>query len=243
MVGAPAAADAVARAKRMPGLRVGLHLTLVESAPVLPASEIPDLVAPDGLLRSDMAGLSLALLFKARVRRQLAAEIEAQFAAYARTGLVLDHVDAHKHFHINPLVCGPVLRAAVRHGAPALRVPREPAGVLRRLEPGTRPGHLAERVLADRLARKARRAGLRFADYVFGLAWSGAMTAERLAGLIGALPHGTSEIFTHPATADSFAGSAPGYRYRDELAALIDPGVTEAAKGVERGAYGDLPRS
>ena len=36
MVGAPAAADAVARARRLPRLRVGLHLVLVDGKPVLP---------------------------------------------------------------------------------------------------------------------------------------------------------------------------------------------------------------
>jgi hypothetical protein len=100
------------------------------------------------------------------------------------------------------------------------------------LEPGTKPGHSAERILAARLARLASRAGLRFADRVFGLAWSGAMTAGRLAGLIAAMPDGTTEIFTHPATADHFPGSAPGYRYRDELAGLIDPGVIEIARSI-----------
>jgi hopanoid biosynthesis associated protein HpnK len=232
MVGAPAAADAVARAKRMPGLRVGLHLTLVESVPVLAARELPDLVGANGLLRTDMAALSLALLLKPGVRCQLEAEIEAQFEAYGRTGLPLHHVDAHKHFHINPLVCGPVLQAAVRHGARWLRVPREPAEVLRRVEPGTRSSHVAERILAARLARQARSARLDIADQVFGLAWSGAMSAERLHGLLCGLPEGPSEIFTHPAAADRFPGSAPGYRYREELAALTDPAVVEAGRAL-----------
>jgi hypothetical protein len=37
------------------------------------------------------------------------------------------------------------------------------------------------------------------------------------------LPAGVVEIYTHPAAANAFAGHAPGYRYTDELAALIDP--------------------
>ena len=41
MVGAPAAADAVARARRMPRLRVGLHLVLVEGRPVAPDGGYP----------------------------------------------------------------------------------------------------------------------------------------------------------------------------------------------------------
>ncbi len=48
MVAAPAACDAVKRAKRVPGLRVGLHIVLVEGRPILPPSQIPDLVDGDG---------------------------------------------------------------------------------------------------------------------------------------------------------------------------------------------------
>jgi predicted glycoside hydrolase/deacetylase ChbG (UPF0249 family) len=40
MVSAPAAADAVTRAKTMPRLRVGLHLVLVDGRPTLPLSPI-----------------------------------------------------------------------------------------------------------------------------------------------------------------------------------------------------------
>ncbi|MBV8165312.1 MAG: ChbG/HpnK family deacetylase, partial [Alphaproteobacteria bacterium] len=44
MVGAPAAADAVARARRLPGLGVGLHVALADADPVAPPAAIPDLV-------------------------------------------------------------------------------------------------------------------------------------------------------------------------------------------------------
>src|SRR5450432_3836486 len=91
MVSAPAAADAVARAKQMPNLRVGLHLTLVDDRPTLPAVQIPRLVDRDGFFRSDMARAGAAMFFLPGVRKQLAAEIEAQFEAFAATGLTLDH--------------------------------------------------------------------------------------------------------------------------------------------------------
>ncbi|MBV9903998.1 MAG: ChbG/HpnK family deacetylase, partial [Alphaproteobacteria bacterium] len=43
MVSAPAAADAVARARELPRLRVGLHIVLVEGKPTLPVASVPDL--------------------------------------------------------------------------------------------------------------------------------------------------------------------------------------------------------
>ncbi len=139
MVSAPAAADAVARAKRLPSLRVGLHLVLVEAWPTLPPAALPDLAGPDGLLRADMAKLGLDFARRPAARRQLAAEIEAQFEAYRATGLPLDHVNAHKHFHVHPLIAGAVLRIGRRYGMRAIRVPREPREILRRAEPEARP--------------------------------------------------------------------------------------------------------
>jgi len=111
MAAEPAAADAVARARRMPGLRVGLHLVLVEGRPVLPPERVPDLVDAQGFFRENMVRAGIAFFFRPKVRRQLEAEIEAQFSAFAATGLPLDHVNAHKHFHLHPTVTSMILVA------------------------------------------------------------------------------------------------------------------------------------
>jgi predicted glycoside hydrolase/deacetylase ChbG (UPF0249 family) len=52
MVGAPEAADAVVRARRLPSLRLGLHLVLAEGGPMLPPSRAPDPVSWIGQARS-----------------------------------------------------------------------------------------------------------------------------------------------------------------------------------------------
>jgi hypothetical protein len=94
---------------------------------------------------------------------------------------------------------------------------------------------------ARNLRSRFRRAGITSPDHVFGLAWSGAMTAERIAGLIRHLPDGLSEIYTHPATGP-YAGSAPGYRYEAELGALTDPRLPDllAEGGIRRGGFYDF---
>jgi chitin disaccharide deacetylase len=86
------------------------------------------------------------------------------------------------------------------------------------------------------------RQGFVLPDAVFGIAWSGAMTKARLLGLLTRLPSGVVEIYTHPATSDTFAGHAAGYRYVEELAALTDPDCIEALRGCRHsiGGYGDL---
>src|SRR5712692_7682405 len=82
MVGAPAAADAIERAKRLPGLRVGLHLVLIDGPAVLPPADIPGLVGPEGRFDDRQVRAGLRYFFVPGVRRQLAAEIRAQFAAF-----------------------------------------------------------------------------------------------------------------------------------------------------------------
>jgi hypothetical protein len=92
------------------------------------------------------------------------------------------------------------------------------------------------------LRRRVRGAGLVTADAVFGLAWSGAMTKERLAALLHRLPPGLVEIYFHPATENSFLGAAPGYRYTDEFAALCDADCVAAVhqSGYAVGGYSDV---
>ncbi len=231
MVASPGADDAVRRARAMPSLAVGLHVVLVEAKPALPPEQIPDLVGPDGFFRTDMGRFALDIAFKPRVRRQVAAEITAQFAAFAATGLALDHVNAHKHFHLHPVVGAELIAIGQRCGARAIRVPTEPVAIVRGIEPAA--AGLSASLLAQwtRVLRaQAHAAGMRTPDAVFGLAWSGAMTRERLTRLLERLPKGVVEIYTHPAAANRFTGHAPGYRYTDELAALIDPGCIAAQR-------------
>jgi chitin disaccharide deacetylase len=229
MVSAPAAADAIARARRMPSLRVGLHLVLVGGRPMLPACEVSHLVDRSGDFRSDMAGLGAVIAFSAKARRQLAAEITAQFEAFCATGLNLDHCDAHQHFHLHPVIGGLLASIGRRFGLRAARVPLEPRRVLRTIEPHTRGPALLTTPFALLLRSRFRAAGLLVPDRVFGLQWSGHMNKDRLSGLIRNLPDGLSELYLHPATGP-FAGAAPGYCYREEFDALMDPEIIAACR-------------
>lgn len=230
MVAGAAAADAVERAKRLPGLGVGLHVVLADGHPVLPPERIPALVGADGRFHASMLRTALAIAASASTRAQLHAEIEAQFEAFAATGLSLDHVNAHKHFHLHPMIASAILKIGPRYGMKALRAP---------IEPGS---PIAMRWWAGLLGGRAKARGLTVNDRVVGLAWSGAFDAPRMREAVAGLDEGLTEIYCHPATADSWPGQAPGYRYRDELAALTDPAVARslAEQGVKRGSFADF---
>ncbi len=243
MVAAPAAADAVARAKAVPSLRVGLHLVLVDGRPLLPPARVPDLVDESGNFRNDMARAGAAMFFRPAVQRQLEAEIAAQFEAFEGTGLPMDHVNAHKHFHLHPTIAGLTVKYAAAHGVKGARVPLEPQAVLARIEPRKASAVTwITRPFAQGLRRRFARAGIASPDWVFGLAWSGAMTAPRLKGIVENLPEGLSEIYLHPATGP-YPGAAPGYRYGEERAALLDPAVIAATQrqDIRLGGFCDFP--
>ena len=227
MVAGPAAADAVRRAKRLPGLRVGLHLVVIEGPAAGPA---PGLVDAAGQFPSDQFCLGVDYFFRPGVRARLRAEIATQYAAFAATGLRLDHANAHKHMHLHPTVGRMLLREGRAYGLPAIRIPAEPPAVMAAL--GTAPGWGDRALFAGtRLLRaQARRAGVRTNDHVFGLAWSGHMTADRLMALAPRLPQGLSELYFHPATArDALLQQLmPAYEHEAEFAALTDPAVRDA---------------
>ncbi len=247
MISAPAAADAIARARRMPSLRVGLHLVLVEGRPTLPAAAVSRLVDANGAFRQDLAAVGSLIAFSKEARGQVAAEITAQFEAFSASGLMLDHCNAHKHFHLHPAVGAMIATIGRRFGLRAARVPLEPAAVLRKVEPrAPRAPALLTAPFALLLRRRLRAAGLLACDRVFGLQWSGQMTRQRLHGLIANLPPGLSEIYLHPATGP-YEGSAAGYRHREELAALTAPDTIAACRdpALRLGGFSDFlgPRS
>jgi chitin disaccharide deacetylase len=227
MVGAPAAADAVARARRLPALHVGLHLVLVDGRPLSSPARVAGLVDSDGQFDRNMARAGMRFFFLRHVRRQLAQEIRAQFEAFRKTGLELDHLNAHKHMHVHPTVAGLILEIGRDYGMRAMRVPAEPVAVLRAAFPQERAPRLFYRPWVERLRRRLRRAGLAVNDHVFGLAWSGNMVEERVLRLLPHLPDGVSEIYFHPAIERSSAlvKAMPGYRHTEELAALTSAAV------------------
>ena len=242
MVNGAAVDDAVARARRLPSLRVGLHLVLVDGRPSLAPEAIPALVDAHGRLRTDLFKLGWDIFLRSGVRRQLTAELEAQFAAYRATGLALDHVNAHHHFHLHPTVGALVLAIGRRYQISAVRVPSERRRVLRRIEPSVHHGNGLASTWSAVLRMRLRRHGLTVPDQVFGLAWSGAMSEERVAGLLKCLPDGITEIYFHPATANRFAGASSDYRYAEELAALTSQsiGALVRASGARTGGYSDF---
>jgi len=236
MVGAPAFEDAVRRARQMPDLGVGLHLVLLDGKPVLPPDSIPDLVDTDGNMPTRPHETGAAIFLRPTVRRQVEAEMRAQFEAFRRTGLPLDHVNGHHHYHVHPNVVTLLIALGKEFGVRAVRVPYEPLwrswrangdGWWRRF--GNTAIHL---MTTTPMRHRLSSAGIASNDVIFGLNDSGAMTRDRVLRFIEQLPDGTSELYCHPATR-RWPGPyvlPSSYRCVEEYEALVDPDVVAAVR-------------
>jgi hopanoid biosynthesis associated protein HpnK len=226
MVAALAAADAVKRSKACPGLDVGLHLVLVDGESLLGHERLPHITGPDGRFGRDQAALGFKYFFSRAARRELAAEIRAQFAAYAATGLALHHADAHKHMHLHPVVGRLMIEIGREFGLTRVRVPAEPPRVLKACGEALGFGDYALFGWSRVLRGQVRRAGMESADQVFGIRWSGHMTRERVRRLLENLPAGATEIYFHPASVrdEVLARLMPDYEHVAELETLLGLG-------------------
>lgn len=244
MVGEEAAEDAVARARRLPGLRVGLHVVVAEGRPVLAPERIPALCDAHGRLDGRLVHAGFRFFFRPQARRQLADEIEAQFAAFMRTGLPLDHVNAHKHMHLHPTVLGLILRIGRRYGMRAVRLPYEPSTVA--VSPRAWRKHWKAASVTGLwtwlMRQRLDRAGVLHNDAVMGLLQSGALDEAAVMQLLGNLPSGVTELYCHPAVDDDAGALALGYRKKAEFEALVSLKVAAALReeGIVRVGFGDL---
>jgi chitin disaccharide deacetylase len=242
MMAAPATAAAVRLATALPQLRVGLHLVLIDGRPVLPARMVRGLVDSNGRFSNAMVLNSVRFLTSRTVRAQLVAEIRAQFEAFARTGLELDHVNAHKHFHLHPLILEWVLRIGREYGLSAVRIPQEPWWFAR--QSGGIAGNAFLLPWLGRMRRRLQAEGVAINDRVFGVSCSGQLDTPRMLNILARLPPGVTEIYSHPAvpTSGAITASMKAYRHADEWRALMDPSVrgAVAASGAVCGGYRDL---
>jgi hopanoid biosynthesis associated protein HpnK len=225
MVGAAAAADAVDRARRLPRLGVGLHLTLVDGTPTLPPERVPALVDDDGRFPADPYRQGVRIFCSPAARSQLAAEMRAQLDAFRATGLTLDHVNAHHHFHLHPVVQRTLTRLAAEYSIRAVRVPYE----AQRIGAGPVVGGWTT-LLSRRLHRRLEHAEIAANDGFFGLSESGRMRLAPLSDALSNAAEGVSEIYLHPVSRRWRPGDPwpANYDGPGELEALIDPAVRAA---------------
>jgi hopanoid biosynthesis associated protein HpnK len=234
MPAGPAAAQALELARELPDLCLGVHLTLIQGRAVLPPQHLPHLVDAQGQFPHHPVATGWRYFFQPHllpeIRRELAAQIEAMLAAH----LPPWHLNSHLNLHLHPRIFPMVADLAREYRVPWVRLPREDWRATLSLAPDHPLPKLAQGLIFTWLCRRARRraraAGLRCNDYLFGLLNDGRMTEDFYLGLVPRLQPGVTEIYSHPALYPDpeLRRWAPQYRRREELAALLSPGLREA---------------
>lgn len=231
MVAGQAAAEAVELARHNPALAVGLHLVLVDGPAVLPPSRIRHLVDANGQFANAPFRLGLRYMFGAAARRELAAEIEAQFARFVQTGLAMSHVDGHQHMHLHPAVLALLLPLAQRYGARGIRLTRDRVGLAlshnrrracREICPASALG-----LLSRWAARRVSRRGLHSVTRTYGLLQSGQISEAYVLDVLAELERTgepTAEIYLHPTLGPRVDALGPN---PDELEVLLSPRVRQ----------------
>ena len=228
--------EAVELARQYPRLGVGLHLSLVCGRSALRQAEIPNLVDAQQRFPNCPVSAGMRFFFDPRCREQLEREVTAQFEKFSATGLTLDHVNGHLHFHLHPAVFGIVMKHARRWNVRQVRLTRDPFWVNARLARGRWSYRISHAVIFTLLSARSRgilaKAGIRHTRNVYGLLQHGLMDESFVARLLADLPPGDSELYSHPSLT----------QFKHELDALLSPKVREiiAGRGIELIRYQDL---
>jgi len=236
MVNEPAFEEAVALAKDHPRLGVGLHLALSHGRSALPPERIPGLVNLRGEFSNQPEITGLRYFMRRHLREQLRQEIHAQFEKFRGTGLLLDHVNGHLHFHLHPTVFRLVMEVADRFGIRHMRLTRDPFWLNARLSPGhwlSRGTHaFIYLCLAGNARRSLKRRGIRHTRRVFGLLQNARVDELYITRLLPRLPGGDSELYSHPSLDD----------FKNEFDALVSGRVKTAVQqnGIKLIRYQDL---
>jgi predicted glycoside hydrolase/deacetylase ChbG (UPF0249 family) len=252
MANARAFSEAVALAKGIPQLKTGCHVVLIDGEPL--TGGLPSLAPGGERFRSSLkdfaVGASRGNIAAGEVQR----EAEAQIRKIQSAGIIVTHVDSHKHTHIFPSILRPVLRAARACGVVAVRNPFEPlrcwpSGLLA-TTPGLwlrSAGVAAFGVFGAEFRRAIHKEGMLTTDGTVGIAATGLLDQKVLAAILEALPEGTWELVCHPGYADDdlkAAGTRLVQSRQVELEALTSDETKKrlADREIELISYADLRR-
>lgn len=131
MVNARYTPQALQFLKKMPNLKVGVHLTLTSQRnhhPLLTHQEVPLIVGGDGQYRCEFLKLLwISIVKKKELKRQVKKEFQAQIEKALAMGITIDHLDSHRHVHMIPALFSVTKALKQAYHIPHLRVINENA--------------------------------------------------------------------------------------------------------------------
>jgi hopanoid biosynthesis associated protein HpnK len=254
MANGPAFAEATLLARTVPKLSVGCHVVLTDGVPVLAAAQLPSLTT-NSHFRDGMMTFAARSIAGRMNTDEIILETSAQIHKLQSAGIVVSHIDTHKHTHLFPGVLRPLLRAAAACGVRAVRNPFGPRLPLQSshllAHPGLWTRYAEVRVLgsfAGRFREAVDREGFSTPDGTLGIVVTGALDETVFDAIARSIPEGTWEFVCHPGynDADLQAGKTRLRESREtELRVLTLPAAREllAQQGIELISYRGLGRN
>ena len=214
--------------REAPRLGVGLHFNIVLGRPLSAARTLVD--PRTGAFRS--LGALARRAFAGRIDPEdVHAECAMQLARLRDAGLVVTHIDSHRHAHCLPGVWSGVTRAAREARVGIVRVPLEPLAMnaVDLSATGKKLALAASLRAARRGDGRSRRVG--FAGISLQ---GGTRFARRLERFLLAPPAGVTELMVHPGYDDPALASLDPYRAarETELATLTSDPVRELLRAL-----------
>ena len=244
-------AEAVRFATTLPKLSVGCHVVLTDGEPVLAADQVPSLTN-GSRFRDGMVTFAARAIAGQMDADEITAEATAQIRQIQSTGIVVSHIDTHKHTHLFPKILRPLLRAAAACGVRIVRNPFGPRLPLRSSRLVARPGlwtrYVEVQILgtfASKFREAVDREGFLSPDGTLGIVVTGALDEGLFFAIARSIPEGTWEFVCHPGYNDADL-QAGGTRLREsretELRVLTLPAAHEvlSQEGIELISYHEL---
>jgi hopanoid biosynthesis associated protein HpnK len=243
--------EAVRLAKADSRWSVGCHVVLLDGYPLVEPARIASLVvAKNGTaFRDGVAGFAVRALTGRIDSEQVEAETTSQIRKLQRHGLVVSHVDSHKHTHMFPAALHGILRAARTCGIRAIRNPFEVvAANFARAQRGLWKRYAQVKTLrglAGTFRRAVARAGLKTPDGTLGIVATGHLNSDLFRNIAEHMPEGTWEFVCHPGYVDhdlDMVRTRLRKQREEELAVLTSPDARMALenRGVELISYNEL---
>jgi predicted glycoside hydrolase/deacetylase ChbG (UPF0249 family) len=209
-----------------PRLGLGVHLVLTSGQPLLPAGQVPSLVAPAGsFLKLDQFLSRLDQVDPVQVKAEWKAQIE-RFVVTA--GRAPTHLDSHHH---SSYFTEPFFRAMLelaREYCAAIRL------VIAQGHADSMAGLPAEILtpIQEYAPRLLNEFNPKAPDIFHASFYDDKATEAELLRLITGLQPGTAELMCHPGYADAIllAGSSYARQRESELAILTDPVIRQAIR-------------
>lgn len=194
--------QAVSLAQANPDLRVGLHLVFIDNYSLLPHEDIPDLVDLQGRFPTSTVRTGFYWMAHPKIWKQIRMELRAQLERFLDTGLPLDHINGHYHFHIHPVIFHLLLEEIVDLKLVNLRLPIEsirPSLLIDHNDLYRKLGYILKFILISIYHRhQLTIRKYRTINGVYGLFQTGGISEDYLLSLLCRIPKGTYELYAHP---------------------------------------------